>query len=96
MANNITNMAYAQWLEQALRELTALKVHGIVIAATTENGDTYTNYYNVSMADKLVLSGLINQDATLDMLAVNGIIQLDNEDDCADCDEENGDGEAEE
>lgn len=89
-SNNITNMAYAQWLEQALRELTTLKVHGIVIAATIEGGDTYTNYYNVSMADKLMLSGLINQDATLDMLAANGIIQFEDDE------EENDDGKAEE
>lgn len=77
---NITNMPYAQWLEQTLREVSSLPVRGIVLAGILENGDSYTAYYSVSMNDKLLLSGLINQDATLDMLAAQGIIGYEEED----------------
>ena len=33
------------------------------------------------MQDKLVISGLVQQDATLDMLATNGYLAYDDEDD---------------
>lgn len=88
---NITEMPYAKWLEQTLRDISAVPVRGIAISAVYDNGDTYTNYYNVSMNDKLVLSGLISQDATLDMLAANGVISYE-EDDEDSAEEEDVDG----
>lgn len=77
--NNITDMPYAQWLEETLQEITSLPIQGIVLACTLANGDVYAAYYNISMRDKLVLSGVINQDATLDMLAAQGIIEYEEE-----------------
>lgn len=77
--NKITEMPYAKWLEQSLRDMTTLSIRGIALAAITNDDETYTDYYNISMADKLVLSGLISQDATLDMLAANGIISYEDE-----------------
>lgn len=73
-SNKITEMPYAKWLEQSLRDMTTFQVHGIALVVLTDNNETYTSYYNVNMADKLVISGVISQDATLDMLEVNGII----------------------
>lgn len=87
---NITDMPYAQWLEETLRDISTMPVEGIAILGVLNGGETYTAYYNVPMADKLLLSGLINQDATLDMLAAQGVIKY------ADEDEEDADGEAEE
>lgn len=78
--NDITKMPYAQWLEQALREISETSVRGIALVGLLENGDVYTNYWNASMVDKLVLAGLINQDATLDMLAAQGFIEYEEED----------------
>ena len=86
--SNITDMPYAQWLEQTLRDISALPIKGIALVGTLEGGETYTGYWNASMADKLLLAGLIQQDATLDMMAANGIIQYD--------DDEEEDGYAEE
>lgn len=78
--NDITKMPYAIWLENAIRDMTDLNVCGITLAAIDENGDTYINYYNISMADKLVISGLIQQDSMMDTLVANGfIISQDNE-----------------
>lgn len=74
-SNSITDMPFASWLEQSLHDIQEFPVRGIAIALTSDNGDMYTNYYNVSMADKILISGLINQDATLDMMAANGIIK---------------------
>lgn len=86
--NDIMTMPYAQWLEQTLRDLTSFSVKGICISAVTDTGDTYANYYNISMNDKLVLSGIINQDATLDMLMNNGFIKDEDEEDMNDEEEE--------
>lgn len=75
--NRITDKPYAKWLERALSEMSSYPVHGITLAAVTDTGEIYTDYYEVSMADKLVISGVIHQDATLDMLAANGIINYE-------------------
>lgn len=88
--NNITKMPYAQWLEQTLRDISELPVKGIALMGVLEGGENYTAYYNVSMSDKLILSGLINQDATLDMLAAQGIIKYEEDE------EEDVNGEEEE
>lgn len=76
---NITEMPYATWLEETLRDISTMPIAGIAILGVLEGGETYTAYYNVPMADKLLLSGLINQDATLDMLAAQGVINYADE-----------------
>ena len=78
--NNITEMPYAKWMEQVLNDIFDLPMRGIAVVAVLENGDSYTNYYNISMSDKLVLAGLINQDATLDMMTASGIIKYEEDD----------------
>lgn len=77
MANdhkNITDMPFASWLEQTLHDIQEFPTRSITIAVMSDTGDSYINYYNTTMADKILISGLINQDATLDMMAANGII----------------------
>ena len=86
---DITQMPYAKWLEEALRRISMLPMQTIVILGITETGDTHTDYYNASMGDKLLLAGLIQQDAMYDSLEANGFIK--NEDDY----EEDNDGEEE-
>lgn len=88
--NKITEMPYAKWLEQSLRDMTTFQVRGIALAVLTDNNETCTSYYNVGMTDKLVISGVISQDATIDMLEANGVI---NYEDDIDDEEEDTDGE---
>lgn len=78
---SITKMPYAKWLEQTLHDISSLPVKGIALLICTDSGDSYTNYYNVSMSDKLIMAGLIQQDSTLDMLAANGFIQYEDDED---------------
>ena len=78
MNNNPTDifsLPYAQWLEQTLQELVTFPVKGICICATGDKGEVFVNYHKVTMADKLVISGVIQQDAMLDTMAANGIIE---------------------
>lgn len=86
MNNDLNNIPYAKWLENALQELIKIPVEGICITALTSNGEAYTNYYNVSMMGKLTIAGLIQQDATFDSLAANGVIDYEEDEE-----EENGD-----
>lgn len=73
--NDIFSLPYAKWLEKTLQELVTFPVKGICISATGDKGEAYVNYHNVSMADKLVISGLIQQDAMLDTMAANGMVE---------------------
>lgn len=80
--NNFENIPYAAWLEKTLQELIKLPVKSIAITALTTNGEAYSNYHNTSMADKLVIAGIIQQDAMFDSMAANGIVEyVDEEDD---------------
>ena len=84
--NNLNNIPYAQWLERTLKDMINLPVTGVCLNAVLEGGDIYTAYHNVTMNNKLTIAGIVQQDAMLDTMAANGIIQYD---------EENEDGEEE-
>lgn len=73
--NKLLSLPYAQWLEQTLQQLVNFPVKGICLIATTENGEVYNNYFQMSMLDKLTVAGVIQQDATFDALAANGVIE---------------------
>lgn len=89
--NDITKMQYASWLEQALHDIYEQPIQGLVLAGVLEGGDVYASYYEVPMADKLLIAGIINQDAMLDTLINSGYIEDDEDED-----EEDIDGEEEE
>lgn len=85
---NITDMPYAQWLEQTLRDISDLDIRSIAFSGVLESGDVYTAYYNAHMTDKLVLAGIINQDAMMDTLEANGIIEYEEDEEEEDVEEE--------
>ena len=84
-----------KFLQQTIRDISKFPTKGIAVVVTSETGDAYTNYHNISMSDKLVISGLIQQDATLDMLAANGFIEYE-DDENEDDNEDDNDNEEEE
>lgn len=85
---NLNSIPYAKWLETALQEMIALPIKGICLSAVTGTGEAYTNYYEISMADKLLIAGLIQQDAMLDTMAANGMIEYSDDEGDADGQEE--------
>ena len=85
--NTLNNLPYAQWLEQALHDIIGLPVKGIALTVVLNGGDAYTNYYNISMSDKLIIAGLVQQDAMLDSMAATGLIKYADEEDDADGEE---------
>ena len=78
---DVFSLPYAKWLESTLQEMIKYPVKGIALNAITNNGEVYTNYYEITMADKLIISGIIQQDAMFDSLAAAGVIDYEEEDD---------------
>lgn len=73
--NNLNNIPYAEFLEQTLQELITMPVKGICLNAVLTDGAVYTAYHNISMQNKHTISGLVQQDATLDFLKANNFIK---------------------
>lgn len=85
---NLDKIPYTKWLEHTIRDLVNLPVKGICLNAVLENGDIYTAYNNVSMQNKITIAGLVQQDATIDSLAINGYINCNDEEDDSNGEEE--------
>lgn len=79
--NKFKDIPYAEWLEEALRDLLNFPAKGLCIIATNDSGDVYTSYYDVAINDKLLIAGVVQQDALLDTLIANGYIQKSSEND---------------
>lgn len=82
---DLNKLPYATWLEQSLQNIIGKPVQAICIMTkfsdSKEDGDDIgTGYYNCSVADKLVFAGLLQQDAMLDAMKVNGYIPDDEDD----------------
>ena len=77
-ANEFNDIPHAKWCEKALSELVNLPVKSVCMFAILDNGDIYNNYTeNITMGDKLVMAGIIQQDAMLDTMIANGFIEED-------------------
>ena len=87
-SNDITEKPYAEWLEEILSDICAMPMRALAMIGVTDDGDIFNGYYNASVADKILMSGLIQQDAMIDTLAENGFINSTD-------DEEETDGEEE-
>lgn len=80
-----------EWLREVLRDISQFDARGIAVASINKDGDSYVSYYKMNMADKVLISGLIQQDAMLDTLAQNGIISYDESDEDEDDNDEEED-----
>ena len=77
-SNDITEKPYAEWLENILSDICAAPMRALAMIGVTEDGDIYNGYYNASVADKILMSGLIQQDAMIDTLEAAGLINAAN------------------
>ena len=77
---DLNELPYAEWLEMSLRNLMTMPIDAICICTKTEDGCVGTGYWNASMSDKLIFSGIIQQDAMIETLQSNGMLDLDEED----------------
>jgi hypothetical protein len=77
---DLSKLEYAPWLEETLHNIVGMPVESICIMIKYEGHAVGTNYYNVSMHDKLAFAGYLQQDAMFDTMRANGMI-ADVEDD---------------
>lgn len=76
---NIYNKDYAEFMEEVLQAMVQLPVEGICIITKLQGGAVFTNYFKSNMMDKITYAGVIQQDATLDMLKANKLIKPETE-----------------
>lgn len=76
---NILTKDYAEFMEEALQAMVQLPVEGICIITKLQSGAVFTNYFKSNMMDKITYAGLLQQDATLDMLKVNKLVRPETE-----------------
>ena len=82
--DDIISKDYAEFMEETLSRMVKLPVEGICIVTKLSGGAVYADYYNSNMMDKFIYAGVIQQNATMDMLKVNNLIKDDEaEEDCA-------------
>ena len=77
--DSIYTKDYAEFMEEALQAMVQLPVEGICIITKLQGGGVFTNYFKSNMMDKITYAGLIQQDATLDMLKANKLVKLETE-----------------
>ena len=76
---NIYTKDYAEFMEEVLQAMVQLPVEGIWIITKLQGGGVFTNYFKSNMMDKISYAGVIQQDATLDMLKTNKLVKPENE-----------------
>ena len=77
--DSIYTKDYAEFMEEALQAMVQLPVEGICIITKLQGGGVFTNYFKSNMMDKISYAGIIQQDATLDMLKANKLVKPGNE-----------------
>jgi hypothetical protein len=77
--DSIYTKDYAKFMEEALQAMVELPVEGICIITKLQGGAVFTNYFKSNMMDKISYAGLIQQDATLDMLKANKLVKPETE-----------------
>ena len=68
---DIRKKDYAGFLEETLAALVEMPIEGLCIIGKMKGGGNFVNYYKSSVTDKILYAGLIQQDATLDILKAN-------------------------
>lgn len=71
---NLSELAYTEWLENTLQCLINFPVKGILLCAITDKGELYKDSYNLQIADKDRIIGLLQRENTLSFLQQNHLI----------------------
>lgn len=72
---DIRKQEYAQFLEETLSALVEMPIESLCIMGKMKGGYSFVNYYKLSITDKILFAGLIQQDAMIDSLKANNLIK---------------------
>lgn len=78
--SDLNKLPYAEWLEKSLQNIVDKPVRAICILTKFEGDDIGTGYFDCGVADKILFSGFLQQDAMLDTLKNNGYLEEEEED----------------
>ena len=59
---DIQEQEYAHFLEETLSALVEMPIESLCIIGKMKGGDSFVNYYKLSVTDKILFAGLIKQD----------------------------------
>lgn len=76
-----TSLPYSDWLERSLHNIMSNQVDSICIITKNKNDEIMAGYYNCSIADKILFGGFLSQEAMIDTLYDQGLIEDCEEDD---------------
>ena len=69
---DVTQSAYAEWLEELIGNIMELKPEKIGVCALIPDGSTLTQYFGECYhTDKAVMGYTMNQDAIMDVITAN-------------------------
>lgn len=74
---NICEKKYAPFMEEVLQHMVHMPVSGICVLMKLEDGSVCSDYYNSGMMDKMVYTGVIQQDITWGILKANNAVGRD-------------------
>ena len=64
-------MPWAGWMEETVRRLTELGAEQIAVVAFTENGQVFSGYYAMNIAEMQAAGGTIITDAVMETVKIN-------------------------
>lgn len=68
------NQQYIEFLEKVIEDLRKAPVEGLCVLTKFPGNHVGVNTHNVNMMDKISFAGVLQQDATLDMLKANKLV----------------------
>ena len=78
---NIFEKEYVSFMEEVLQHMVHMPVSGICVLIKLEDGSVCSNYFNTKMMDKMIYSGVIQQDVTWEILKANNAVGKDSDED---------------
>lgn len=72
---DLSALPYTKWLEEAVAGIIGMPVESICIMTKYKDGSVMSGYYKCSVNDQLLFAGTLNQDAMIETLKINGLVQ---------------------
>ena len=69
--NDVTKLPYSAWLEESIKTVVNIQPKSICIAATAEDGTTFTGYYSADAESKAIFAHHIQSDVVMDIIRAN-------------------------
>lgn len=69
--DDIASMPCAEWLEEAIKTIVALRPQSCAMVGRAEDGTVFTGYFNADATEKGIFCQNIQNDITLEIIGLN-------------------------